>query len=113
MFTNDCIKEVYESEHVSTATKLLRIILDAKYEKSDLHKIMESQCRHLTMIQRNEFLKLFQIFEELFDGILGNLEMDPVYFELKRIRIQYARDHTQYQRYMKKCSKRRLSGWFY
>ena len=30
-FTNAYSKEVYESEHVITATKLLRVILDAKY----------------------------------------------------------------------------------
>ena len=36
------------------------MILDAKYEKGDLHKIMENQCKHLTMTQRNEFLKLSQ-----------------------------------------------------
>ena len=37
-------EEVYESEHVHTATKQLRVILYAKYEKSDLNKVMENQC---------------------------------------------------------------------
>ena len=46
------------SEHVSTATKRLRVILYDKYEKSDLHKVIETQCQHLTMTQRNEFPKL-------------------------------------------------------
>ena len=32
-FTNTYVKEVYESYHVRTATKLLRVILYAKYEK--------------------------------------------------------------------------------
>ena len=64
MFTNAYFKEVYESEHVRTATKLLRVILYAKYEKSDLHKVMENQCQHLTMTQRNEYLELLQKFEE-------------------------------------------------
>ena len=63
-FTNDYVKELYESEHVRTATKLLHVILDAKYEKEDLHKVTETHCQHLTMTQRNEFLKLIQIFEE-------------------------------------------------
>ena len=58
MFTNAYVKEVYESEHVRTATKQLRAILDAKYEKSDLHNVMETQCQHLTMTQRNDLLKL-------------------------------------------------------
>ena len=32
-FTNVYVKEVYDSEHVCTATKWLRVILYAKYEK--------------------------------------------------------------------------------
>ena len=58
MLTNAYVEEVYESERVQTATKILRVILDAKYEKSDLHKVMENQCQHLTTTQRNELLKL-------------------------------------------------------
>ena len=48
-FTNAYVEEVYESEHVRTATKRLCVILDAKYGKSDLHQVMENQCQHLTM----------------------------------------------------------------
>ena len=55
----------------------------AKYEKSDLHKVIETQCEHLTMTQHNELLKWVQKFEELFDGTLGSWETDPVDFELK------------------------------
>ena len=43
-FTNAYVQELYESEHVCTATKQLCVILDAKYEKVDLHKVMENQC---------------------------------------------------------------------
>ena len=68
MFTNAYVTEVYESEHVHSDTKLLRVILDEKYEKSDLHKVMETQCQHLTKIHRNDLLELLQKFEELFDG---------------------------------------------
>ena len=32
------------------------------------------------MTQRNELLKLLQIFEELFDGTLGTQKTDPVDF---------------------------------
>ena len=70
-FTNAYVEEVYESEYVNTATKRLRVILDAKYEKSNLHKVMKNQCQNLTMTQRNELLKLIQKFEELFNGTLG------------------------------------------
>ena len=82
-FTNDYVKEVYESDHELTATKRLRVILDSKYEKSDLQKVMEHQCQHLIMTQRNELLKLLQKFEEFIYGTLGNWKTDPVEFELK------------------------------
>ena len=32
LFTNSYVEEVYESEHPRTATKLLRLILYAKYK---------------------------------------------------------------------------------
>ena len=82
-FADDHTKAVYESEHVRTATKRLRVILDARMEKSDLHKVMENQCQNLTTTQHNELLKLLQIFEELFDGTLGTCKTYPVDFELK------------------------------
>ena len=46
-FTNTHVEEVYESEHVHTAKKRLRLILDAKYEKVNLHKFMENQCQNV------------------------------------------------------------------
>ena len=41
-FTNDYVEEVYESEHVRSATKQVSLILDTKYEKADLHRVMEN-----------------------------------------------------------------------
>ena len=52
------VKELYESEHIRTTTKLLRVILYAEYENADLHKFMETQCQKLTMTQCNYLLKL-------------------------------------------------------
>ena len=46
--------------HVCITTKQLRVLLDAKYEKADIHKMTETQCWHLTVIKRNELLKLLQ-----------------------------------------------------
>ena len=48
-FNDAYIEEVYDLEHVRTTPKLLRLIVHAKYEKSDLHLVMETQCQHLTM----------------------------------------------------------------
>ena len=44
---------------------------------------MKTQCQHLTMTERNELLKLLQIFEELFDLTLSTWKKYPVDFELK------------------------------
>ena len=44
---------------------------------------MENQCQHLTITQRNEYLKLLQKFEEFFDGKLGTWKTDTVNFELQ------------------------------
>ena len=56
------------------------MIFDAKDEKSYLHKVMETQCQHLTVTQRNELLKLLHKSEELFGGTLGIWKTDPVDF---------------------------------
>ena len=64
-------------EQVHSSTELLRVILDAKYEKSDLNKIMKNQCQHLTETQRNEFLELLKRPKELFYGTLGTWKTDP------------------------------------
>ena len=69
---------------MSTATKRLNIILYAKYEKENLHKVMETQCQHLTITKRTEFLKSLHIFEELFYGTLGTWKTDSVDFKLKQ-----------------------------
>ena len=44
MFNGAYVEELYESEHLPTENKRLCIILDAKYDKVDLHKVMETQC---------------------------------------------------------------------
>ena len=62
-FTEPYVKEVYESEHIRNSSKQLRAILDSKYKKADLHKVMENQCRHLTKTQCKELLQLFPKFE--------------------------------------------------
>ena len=45
LFTNSYTEEIHESEHVKNDPKLLRLILDAKYEKENLHKVMENKCQ--------------------------------------------------------------------
>ena len=71
VFTNSYVEEVYDSEDVRTSTRRLRIILDAKYEKVDVNKVVETQCQHLIMTQRIVLFKKNQKIERLFDGTLG------------------------------------------
>ena len=51
--------------------ELLSVIIYDKYEKADFHKVLETQCKHLTMTQSTELLKLLQISEVLFNGKIG------------------------------------------
>ena len=44
---NTYTEQVHESEQVRTPTKLLHVILYAKYQKSDLNKVMKNQFQHL------------------------------------------------------------------
>ena len=44
---------------------------------------METQCHYLKITQRNELIKLLQIFEELFDGTCITRKTDPVNLGLK------------------------------
>ena len=39
-FIDTFVEEVYEPEHVHNTKKLLLVILDAKYKKANLHKVM-------------------------------------------------------------------------
>ena len=50
---NAYTEEIYELEQVRTSTKRLCVILDAKYENTDLNKVMKNKCQHLTETQRN------------------------------------------------------------
>ena len=52
--------------------------LDAKYEKVDLHKVMGTQCQHLTKTKHNDLLKLLQKSKDFFDGTIGSRKKGPV-----------------------------------
>ena len=56
-FMNAYPGEINESEQFLTYTKQLCVILDAKYERVDLDKVMKNLCKHLTEMKRNELLK--------------------------------------------------------
>ena len=73
-----------EPKSTREATNRATEILDANYEKADLHQVVYDECKHLTVLQRNSLYRLLLENEELFDGTLGDWMTDPVKFELKK-----------------------------
>ena len=65
------------------STKCMTCILDAKYEKADLPKIVAENCNHLKVAKKEMLLQLLVYFEQLFDGTLGDWKTSPVQLELK------------------------------
>ena len=61
----------------------MRRILDTRYKKVNLNKIMIEQCQHLTATDRHRILHLLNKFEDLFDGTLGTWKTTTVDLELK------------------------------
>ena len=88
---NIIVQEMQEPASTREATnRVLKKILDAKYEKANLVNVVKKAI-HLTGIQQNKLLKLLQKYEDLFDGTLGEWKTDPVSFELK----EGAKPHSQ------------------
>ena len=42
LFSNGYVEEVYEPEHVFTATKQVHLVLYAKYDKANLHNVIKT-----------------------------------------------------------------------
>ena len=60
----------------------MRRLLDAKYEKADLNKVMTQQCQHPNTKERKRLLNLLRKFEDLFDGTLGICNTTTIDLEL-------------------------------
>ena len=61
----------------------MRKILDAKYKKLDLNKVITKQCQQINTKEWKRLLSLLRKSEYLFDGMLGTWNTTPVYLELK------------------------------
>ena len=75
------------------ATNRVTQILNAKYEKANLLEVIDINCKHLNIDQRNKLLRLLVQYEELFDGTLGDWKGESVSFELKPDAKPYPADH--------------------
>ncbi len=80
---NTCLPQ----EPISTcsATECMTEMLDAKYEKADLPAIVRENCSHLKAFDREKLLSVLLKFELLVDGTLGDWNLPPVSFELKKV----------------------------
>ena len=58
-------------------------ILDAKYKKADLNKVMTKQYQQLNTKELERLLNLLWKYEELFNGTLGTWNTTPVDLELR------------------------------
>ena len=74
LYANECLK----SDSAISATCRMRIILDVKYKKSDLNKVMTKKCQHLNNKERKILLILLRKFKDMFDGMLGTWNTTPV-----------------------------------
>ena len=60
-------------------------ILDAKYIKADLPKVVHDNCAHLDSVsdQHKDLLSLLVTFDELLDGTLGDWKTEHDSLEIK------------------------------
>jgi hypothetical protein len=73
---------VQDPESVQEATSRLKGILDAKYEKADLHEVAES-ATHLREEERRKLQTTLEEYSDLFDGTLGKWNMGAYDIELR------------------------------
>ena len=80
---NNCMANNIEPKSTEFATQRIVKILDAKYEKANLPKIVRHNCQHLSPEERTQLLEVLIEFENLFDGSLGDRDAKSVSFQLK------------------------------
>ena len=57
--------------------------MEAKYEKADLNAVVTEHCKHLTVPDQEKLLKLLTEFEDLFNGTIGDGDIELVSLKLK------------------------------
>ena len=71
-------ERLWESKHVINSTRRTRKILDAKYQKSDLRKIV-SNSKHLNNNEQSMLREILTKYESPFEGTLVAWKTKPVY----------------------------------
>jgi hypothetical protein len=78
------------------------------YAKADLQSIVKNNWKQLSADHQKKLLQLLFKFEPLFDGTLGDWKTKPVSFQLKEGASSYHGQVSQYQKYTKMSSSRKL-----
>ena len=104
---NNLYQEATEPAISCVATNRVNQILDAKYEKANLPKVVKDNCGHLNVQQRNNLLQLLIQYEELFDSTLGDWQDKLVSFVLKKRLSHTTVAQFQYRKSIEIPSKER------
>ena len=63
-----------------TSVKLMQTILNTKYEKENLNKVVKEKFQHLIEDCWKDLIQLLHMIEYLFGGTLGKSKTEPVKF---------------------------------
>ena len=74
---------VEEPSTTAALTKRATEIMDVKYTPADLDSIIHD-CSHLSTIEKKKLSSLLYKYKILFDGTLGNFNVEPATIELKK-----------------------------
>ncbi len=74
--------DLYSNEPIEQEIKRMTDILDAKYAKADLRKVVDAAV-HLTNDEQESLYTLLKKYEDLFDGTLGEFTGKPYDIKLK------------------------------
>ena len=73
---------INDPEDIMTEADKMSSILDAKYDKADLDKVVK-ETKHISSSEKSKLKKLLKKYEELFDGTIGTWKMDRHKIKLK------------------------------
>ncbi len=73
---------LYVHDPDTIGAERIKEIIEAKYTKTDLQKLV-TECAELTTEEQQQLLQLLEKFAPVFDGTLGSWNTDPVDLELK------------------------------
>lgn len=86
--TSQTSYHIQDPPAVADATERIKAILDAKYEKANISKLVNEQT-HLSTAHQDKLHELLSEFEDLFDGTLGKWRGRDYTIELKEDATPY------------------------